>query len=85
MTYKDKELRAVEIDFSDLTSICEAMDKHHETKSALMGTNSEGELTLVSIFEDCIVLTTYQKNHWCRKNYFYRDGTVEELFEGKWE
>lgn len=78
-------ITGIEIDFSDLDSICEAMDKYHETKTMLLGKNADGEMVTTSIFEDHIVLQTFQNNHWIRKNYYYRDGTVEELFEGKWE
>lgn len=79
------EYKEVEIDFSDLESIREAMDKYHTTETALVGKNSNGELITTSIHKDLIVLETFQKNHWVRKNYFHRDGTVEEMFDGKWE
>ena len=79
-----KEYKNVEIDFSDLASIREAMDKYHTTETAMIGRNSDDEMTMVSISKDMVVLETYQKNHWVRKNYYHRDGTVEEMFDGKW-
>lgn len=75
----------ITIDFSNLDSICEAMDKYHATKASLLGKNDAGEMVLTSIYEDQIVLMTYQDNHWIRKNVYHRDGTVEEMFDGKWE
>lgn len=75
----------IRIDFSDLKAMCEVMDKYHTTETMLFGENEEGEMTTTSIFDDAIVVVTYQKNHWVRKNILHRDGTIEELFDGKWE
>ena len=30
--------------------------------------------------EECFKTETYQSNGWIRDNYYYEDGTVEELF-----
>ena len=77
--------RGIEIDFSDHEAMCKVMDNYHKTQTMLFGENEEGEMTTASIFEDKIVLVTFQSNHWLRKNIYHRDGTVEEMFEGKWE
>lgn len=78
-------ITGIKLDFGDLDALREAMDKYHTTKTMLLGKNTEGEMVTASIFKDHIVATTFQNNHWIRKNYYYWDGTVEELFEGKWE
>ena len=75
----------IRIDFSDLKAMREVMDKYHTTETMLFGKTEEGEMTTTSIYKDKIVHVTYQNNHWIRKNIYHRDGTVEELFEGKWE
>ena len=75
----------ITIDFADLDNMREVMEKYHDTETMLVGENTDGEMTLTSIFEDYIVLVTYQNNYWVRKNIFHWDGTVEELFDGKWE
>lgn len=32
---------------------------------------------------DCIMTRTFQNNGWIRRNVFWKDGVVEEIFEGK--
>lgn len=51
----------------------------------LGATNEEGEFVILEAGtrdgERYFRLTTAQHNGWCRINYVYEDGTVEELFE----
>lgn len=47
----------------------------------LTGENDDGELIMFEVHPEYVLLITYQSNGWCRKNYYYMDGTVEELFE----
>lgn len=61
------------------------MDRHEEFQSGLFGHNESEELVMVSIHKDCIVTSTFQKNRWVRKNIYWRDGTIEETFEGRWD
>ena len=75
----------IKIDFQDLTAMRKVMDEYHTTETMLFGENTEGEMTTTSIFKDKIVLVTHQKNGWVRKDILHRDGTREELFDGKWE
>lgn len=75
----------IKIDFSDLNSIREAIDKYHTTETMLIGENDDGETVTISIFGDKVVLVTYQKNRWIRRNIYYYDGSSEELFEGKYD
>lgn len=63
----------------------ELMKRHKEFDQMLFGMNEDGENTQVSINEDNIVISTYQRNGWIRENVYWRDGTVEELYEGRWE
>ena len=75
----------IRIDFSDLKAMREVMDKYHTTETMLFGKTEDDEMTLTSIFEDKIVHTTYQNNHWIRISILHRDGEIEELYDGKWE
>lgn len=50
-----------------------------------MGVNTEFEETEISIFPDKIVYATYQHNGWKRENVYWRDGTREETFKGRWK
>ena len=52
---------------------------------AQMGVNTEFEETTISIFPEKIVYVTYQHNGWKRKNIYWRDGTREEMFDGRWK
>ena len=47
----------------------------------LHGINDSGEDVIIQRMGDCILLTTCQSNNWLRKNYYYIDGTVEEMYE----
>lgn len=50
------------------------------------GHNAEGERVILSIAPDSIILETYQKNGWIRKNYFDSCGFPDgEMFDGKWD
>ena len=59
------------------------MDAYGDSKTMFPGVNENGEDIWISIFKDMIVVMTSQKNGWQRKNIYYRDGTREELFEGR--
>ena len=73
------------IDPSDFKSMCELMDRYGPTTTTMLfGENEDGEATYTSIFIDRIVVDTHQFNGWVRRNIYWRDGTREELFDGKW-
>ena len=40
---------------------------------------------MISVAKDRIDVVTFQSNGWTRRNVYWRDGTTEELFEGKWK
>lgn len=72
-------------DPNDLGSMCELMNKYGDSDTMFMGVNTEFEETEISIFPDKIVYVTYQHNGWVRKNIYWRDGTREEMFDGRWK
>jgi len=47
------------------------------------GVNEDDEPITVEVYEDKIILYTQQKNDWIRQNYYWYDGTVEELYDGR--
>lgn len=59
------------------------MDAYGDSTTMYPGVNENGETVHISIFKDKIVVLTFQKNGWHRKNIYHRDGTREELFEGR--
>ena len=72
-------------DWSDLDYLQTLMDKYGEsTDEDFFGKNQNGEDIRIAIHPDRIILVTYQENGWVRKNYYWADGTTEELFDGKW-
>lgn len=62
----------------------ELMKHHEEFDQMLMGKNENGENTYISVNEDNITISTYQRNGWIRENVYWRDGTEEELYAGRW-
>ena len=74
-------MNTITINTGDWNCLFELMDRHEEFNSMLIGYNEDGEFTTTSIFEDHIVYTTEQKNGYNRINVYWRDYTVEELYE----
>lgn len=72
-------------DPTDLGAMRALMDKYGKSDTMFMGVNTEMEETTISIFPEQIVYVTYQRNGWVRKNIFWRDGTREETFDGRWK
>lgn len=72
-------------DPTDLGAMRDLMDKYGKSDTMFMGVNTEGEDTTISIATENIVYVTYQHNGWVRKNVYWRDGTREEIFEGRWK
>ncbi len=74
------------IDFTDFDALRNLMDTHGETlDSMISAVNEEGEDQTISINPDNIVLDTCQNNGWVRRNIYWYDGDVEELFDGRWK
>ena len=77
------EKQQIYLDPTDFESMISLMDKYGDSKYPYFGENEDGEMVSISIFPDKIVTMTYQSNGWHRKNVYWRDGTREELFEGR--
>lgn len=73
-----------ELDPTNLASMRELMDKYGNSTTMYTGVNTEGEDVMISIAADNIVCSTNQRNGWVRQNVYWRDGTCEELYEGRW-
>lgn len=73
----------IHLDPTNFESMVTLMDKYGDSDTLYPGTNENGETVHISIFHDKIVVVTFQKNRWIRKNVYWRDGTREELFEGR--
>ncbi len=43
--------------------------------------DEEDRLVIIEVTNQYLKITTPQKNHWSRINYYYKDGTVEEIYE----
>ena len=64
----------------------ELMKKYGESDTAYMGHNEDGELVMVSIYTNELIVVTYQSNHWIRKDVYDENGEYsEELYDGRWE
>ena len=78
-------IRKITFNPLDYASMMELMENHEKFPSMLVGENESGEMTELHVYSDHILLVTYQHNNWLRKNYYWSDGTTEEIFDGKWE
>lgn len=58
----------------------ESLNEMLGTSEQMFGKNSHGENVIVNRGDDCVYTETFQSNDWVRMNYYYEDGTVEELF-----
>lgn len=72
-------------DPTDLSAMRKLMDRHGDSNKLFVGMNTEAERTTISIFREKIICMTYQHNGWVRKNTYWRDGTREETFDGRWK
>lgn len=52
--------------------------------SIVAGTNENGERVIIEHYDEdepYFKVTTFQNNDWIRINYFYKDGSTEEIYE----
>lgn len=68
------------IDFSNFPQLVAMMDNSEKYSTAILAENENGELMQIGVYPDYICAYTTQANGWTRKNFYYRDGTTEELF-----
>lgn len=47
----------------------------------LLRTNQDNENVIIERKKDCILTITSQNNNWLRKNYYYKNGDYEEMYE----
>lgn len=75
-----------EFDPTDLDGMIKIMQDYGDSEQPFGGKNENGEDITISVSKNCIVVHTYQKNGWIRRNiYTLSDGDIisEELFDGK--
>ena len=74
----------LQFDPHDHKAMVAIMDNYAQYRTMGIGKNEDGEMTTSSVYQDKIIIDTYQNNGWVRRNIYHRDGTREELFDGKW-
>ena len=78
--------RDIKLDTDDLGSMVALMDElGSETDTLYSVVNESGETLHISIFPDKIIVRVFQGNGWLRRSVYHRDGTSEEIYEGRWE
>ena len=81
---ENKELTFT-VDPSDFDGMLEVMDKYGDSETMYFGKNEDEENVTISVFHDMIVVETYQTNGWVRKDIHHRDGSREEMYNGRWK
>ena len=72
----------INFDSTNPALLRQLMKEHGDSPAPFVGTNDDGERITISIGTNIILLTTYQKNGWIRKNYFDANGNpAGETFE----
>ena len=74
----------IQFDPTDLDGMLALMDEYGESETLFAGENEDGERTDISIFKEKIMCSTMQQNGWVRRNIYWRDGTREEFYDGRW-
>ncbi len=68
----------------DFEDMCKIMDEYGSSDCPFSGMNKNGEDVWISVFYDRITVKIHQRNGWVRINTHWRDGTREEIFDGRW-
>ena len=76
--------KQIHFDPTDLRGMIAIMDEHGNSDSMYPGINENGEIVYISVYHDSIVTRTEQDNGWYRLNTYYRDGSRDETFDGRW-
>lgn len=72
--------------FEDEAGRRKLMEKYGDSPTDFIGHNDDDEMVLTAIYFDKIIVTTYQKNHWIREDWYNADGEYEsEMYKGRWE
>ena len=72
--------------FGEIEVRRQLMREYGNSTADFIGKNEDGEMVMMAIYTDKIIVTTYQNNHWIRKDYYDSEGFYEaEMYDGKWE
>ena len=75
--------RKLELDPSVHNQILDLTSRHKEFPNSCFGLNEDGEDVRLDINKESLTITTYQTNRWIRQTTYYRDGTVEEVYDSE--
>lgn len=76
-----KEVMQVVLNPYDIKGMRKLMKDHGNVTHAFMGRNNEGEVQMISVYSDRVIIKTYQDNGWIQTLTVYQDGEMEEDFE----
>lgn len=77
-------MEKINFDPRNYSGMVALMDRYGEGTPVYGGTNEHGENITIGVSHNVIEVTTYQDNGWTRVNAYHRDGTREEMYEGRW-
>ena len=80
----EDHVKSINFDPFDFGGMLKIMDEHGNSDTMYPGINENMEETYISVFPEKIVVETHQHIGWVRINTYWRDGTSEETFKGKW-
>lgn len=75
----------IAFDSTDFNGMVSLMEQYGGKGYVAEGLTQDGEHMLIGIYDDHIVTDTFQTNKWVRTNYYWKDGTTEETFSGRWQ
>ena len=75
--YNMERLNELAVNFDELENRRIIMKEYGGMESALTGTNENGETTVLHISHDSLIVETFQKNGWIRKNYYDAEGYAD--------
>ena len=82
--FNQENMKSIEFDSTDRDGLVKLMNNHELHGHIILCINQNGESMHLSIQEDRIDAHVFQNNHRIRHMVYHRDGTVEEMYEGKW-
>ena len=71
--------------FGEIEVRKQIMIEYGDSNTMFVGTNTDGELVMTSVYKDKIIVKTLQNNGWIRTDHYDDDGCYEaEIYEGRW-
>ena len=68
--------------FGEIEVRRQLMREYGNSTADFIGKNEDGEMVMMAIYTDKIIVTTYQNNHWIRKDYYDSEGFYEaEMYD----